>query len=148
MSQENADDLNEIGSLSSGSLEPPAAESEDQEDNNEADGNNESPEGEQLSSIPADLRDQRTQATPVAPKTNVDKRLTEAQKSYTRDPSKQRSKDVGVLTTKFRQFRVHLNELKPIIKSYQEANKELHSARTQVSTKLNAQLLRCSSCER
>lgn len=135
MSQENADEMNEIGSISSGSLEPPP---EDLEDNNETGGddnnneNNPDTEGERLESIPTSPP-KRAQATPLPPKTNIDARLTQAQQSYNPDPSRQRSKDVGVLTTKFRQFRVHLNELKPILKSYQEAHKDLHSARTKVS---------------
>mmetsp|Transcript_1346 Transcript_1346/g.2664 ORF Transcript_1346/g.2664 Transcript_1346/m.2664 type:complete len:388 (-) Transcript_1346:69-1232(-) len=80
--------------------------------------------------------EKKTQATPIEKKTNIDARLTQAQESYTRDASRQRSKDVGVLSTKFRQFRIHLNELKPIIKSYQQANKELHAARTKLYSDL------------
>lgn len=136
MSQEDAD---ELGSISSGEIEPPPDDNEDVDDyENDAaaggdDNNNETAEGEALSSIPTGVREKRAQAAPVAPKTNIDARLTEAQQSYTPDPNRKRSKDVGVLTTKFRQFRVHLTELKPIIKTYQQAHKELHDARTKVS---------------
>ena len=155
MNQENAEDLNEIGSLSSGSLEPPPDGSEDQNDdlnNDAASGNDDAAGGDDNDAAenPAEendsegrndnteeenpkIRGERTQATPVEMKTNIDARLTQARESYTRDASRQRSKDVGVLSTKFRQFRVHLNELKPIIKSYQQANKERYASRTKVS---------------
>ncbi|KAL3941978.1 MAG: hypothetical protein SGBAC_003752 [Bacillariaceae sp.] len=168
MNQENAEDLNEIGSLSSGSLDLPPTGSEDQEDNVEdnvedyaadadadadsgndenndsgshnaetpAEGNADAAAAEEAEQEVAKIRGVRTQATPVELKTNIDARLTQAQESYERDTNKQRSKDVGVLSTKFRQFRVHLNELKPIIKSYQQANAELHATRTKLYANL------------
>jgi len=134
MNQASDDQLDEIGSLSSSSLELPPAGSQDEEgannNTNDADPTEESNE-EQVEN--PEIRD-RTQpiATDKVKKTNIESRLTQAHRAYVRDPTRQRSQDVSILTTKFRNFREHLEEMLPLIQTYQRANKELQSARSQL----------------
>lgn len=116
-SGENEED--EIGSISSGSLEPPPeAETEP-----EADGE---PEANQI-------RDRTDEAEQQIASTNVDSRLLQAQQSYKQD-GRLRSEDLIPLTAKFDAFRGHLKNLMPLIKTYQVANRAMQGTRTTVST--------------
>eukprot|EP00980_Cylindrotheca_fusiformis_P028805 scaffold22648_cov114-Cylindrotheca_fusiformis.AAC.4 len=99
--------------MSSDSLEPPPGEEEKE------------PEDDDEKTV------QTGQAEPRQSRTNVDSRLLQAQQSF-KNNDRLSSADLGPLRSKFGAFRQRLDRLVPLIKGYQEAKRDMISARTNI----------------